>query len=338
MLDSCKSMLADVFMNSARVPNRPSRGWVFPALAGLAAFGLITLPSLAPIALSQTTQAPPRGYRIVVGDVLQVDVVGRSDISGQYPVNKDGDITLLVLGGVTAAGRTTTELGTDISRRISLISRDIPQVTVSVVQAYRRKNFVLGAVILPGSFMFSKSPTVWEAISEAGGPSDDADLSRVEIVSETQVAPTIIDLASAVQAGNLSTLPLLRPGDTVRVPRRLGVRGGPGDFVFVFGAVGAQGSQPLSDAPDLVRALIRSGPAADANFSEVEIVRKSGLRVVSMKVNLSDYLEKANVVGNPELQSGDTIYLTRKVGLGIWRIGGVLLGVLTSIAVLKNNL
>jgi polysaccharide biosynthesis/export protein len=323
-------------MNSTRRFNRPSRDWAVLALAGLAVLAIALLPA---VALPQTAPpAPtPRGYRIAAGDVLQVDVVGRTDISGQYPVNKDGDVTLPILGTVPATGRTTNELGIDISRRISLISRDIPQVTVSVVQAYRRKNFVLGAVILPGSFMFSKAPNVWEAISEAGGPTDEADLSRVEVVSEMQATPTIVDLASAVQAGNLESLPVLKPGDTVRVPRRLGQRGGPGDFVFVFGAVGVQGSQPLSEAPDLLRALIRSGPAADANFSDVEIVRKSGPRVVSMKVNLDDYLEKATLGGNPELQTGDTIYLARNKNLSPWRIAGIALGVLTSIAVLTNN-
>jgi len=342
MLDSCKSMLEDTFMKSARGTNRPGRGRALLAFAGRAAFALVILASFSAVAFSQTSapaQSPtPRGYRIVVGDVLQVEVVGRTDISGQYPVNKEGEVFFPVLGSVPAAGRTTNELGTDISRRISLISRDIPQVTVSVVQSFRRKNFVLGAVILPGSFMFAKAPTVWEAISEAGGPADDAELSRVEIVSEAQVAPTIIDVAAAVQAGNIESLPVLRPGDTVRVPRRQGIRGGPGDFVFVFGAVGAQGPQPLSETPDLIRALIRSGPAADADFSSVEIVRKNGQRVTSMKVSLKDYMANASLMGNPELQSGDTIYLTRKTPLGIWRIGGIALGVLTSIAVLTNNL
>lgn len=298
---------------------------------------VLALSGFAAGALSQTAQTP-RGYRIVASDVLQVDVVGKSDISGQYTVNKDGDITLPALGTVNAAGRTTTELGTDISRRISLVSRDIPQVSVTVVQAYRRKNYILGAVLLPGSFTFAKSPTVWEAISEAGGPADDADLSRVEVVSESQVAPTILDLATTLQGGDLGSLPRLRPGDTVRVPRREGVRGAAGDVVYVFGAVGTQGPQPLGETSDLLRAVIKSGPAGDANLQDVEIVRRSGIRVVSMRVNLRDYVGKASLLGNPELQSGDTIYLKRKdPTVGIWRIAGIALGLATSITIVVHN-
>lgn len=320
-----------------RVSDRRSGGGRLLALLMRGAMGVFVLSLFPAGALAQTPSAP-RGYRVVVGDVLQVDVVGRADISGQFLVDKEGTITLPVLGTVTAAGRTTTELGTDISRRVSLISRDIPQVTVSVLQAFRRKNFVLGAVLLPGSYSFSRPPTVWEAISEGGGPTEDADLSAVQVISESQVKPAIVDLAAAVQAGDLASLPRLRPGDTVRVPRRQGDRGAPGDLVYVFGAVGAQGALPLSEASDLVRALIRSGPAIDANLSQVEIVRRSGPRIVSMKINMKNYLGKASLVGNPQLQSGDTIYLPRKEdSIGVFRIAGIAIGLATSIVILTNS-
>ncbi len=337
MVDSCKSMYLDVLMKSDRVPS-PFQGWgKFLGLLRAPAFGILLLSGLAADARSET---PPssRGYRIVAGDVLQVDIVGRNDISGQYTVDKEGGINLPSLGYVSADGRTTTELGTDISRRVSLISRDIPQVTVTVLQAYRRKNFVLGAVLLPGSYSFSKSPTVWEAISAAGGASDDADLSAVQIFSESQITPTIVDLGVAVRTGDLSTLPRLKPGETVRVPRGSSVKGTPSDVVYVFGAVGAQGSQPLSESSDLVRALIRSAPAIDANLERVEIVRRSGQRVVSMRVNMSDYLGDASLAGNPLLQAGDTVYLPRRSGgRDYLRVMGVLLGIATSIAILTHN-
>lgn len=279
------------------------------------------------------------GYRIVAGDVLQVDVVGRGDISGQFAVNKDGDITLPVVGAVNAVGRTTGELGNDVSRRISLVSRDIPQVTITVVSAYSRKHYILGAVLLPGGFSFSKAPTVWEAISEAGGPSEDADLGSVQIISEAAITPTIVDVATAVRSGDLGSLQRLRPGDTVRVPHLAGAKGGFADVVYVFGAVGTQGSQPLGDTSDLARILIQSGPMADANLSGVEIVRKGGAQVVSMKVNMRHYLDRARLPGNPVLQSGDLVYVSHKeASPNYLRIMGVVIGFAASVAILANNL
>jgi protein involved in polysaccharide export with SLBB domain len=302
------------------------------------ASGLLLLSALAPAAFSQTSTTSPT-YRVNVGDVLQVEVAGRSDISGQFTVSRDGEVKLPLVGSVPAAGRTIGELGADISRRISLISRDIRQVSVSVLQAYIPKIFVLGAVLLPGPYSFAQPPTVWEAIAEAGGPAEDANLSAVEIISEAQVAPTIVDVA-AVPSDKVGSLPRLRPGDTVRVPRGTGAPGSQEGLIYVFGAVGSQGPQPLKDAPDLVRAIINSNPSADANLKAVQIVRRNGPRVLSMKVNVNDYLGRAIVGGNPELRSGDTVYLSRKPGsafVRVFSVVGSLLGVAASIVVLTQQ-
>ncbi|HET9251410.1 MAG TPA: polysaccharide biosynthesis/export family protein [Candidatus Eisenbacteria bacterium] len=301
---------------------------------------LALLSVSASVARSQTPSGSP-AYRIQPGDVLAVEVTGRNDISGQFTVTKEGQVNLPILGAIRAQGRTTGEIGTDISRRVSITSREIVQVSVTVLQQYRRKNFVLGAVLLPGTFTFADAPTVWEAISEAGGPAEDADLTQVQIISETNPVPQVIDLESSVRSGALQSMPRLQPGETVRVPRK--PRGAAGlvstDVVYVFGAVTAQGAQPLQESSDLVRAVIRSAPSPEADFRKVEIVRKSGTRVVSMRVNMKEYFGEGQIAGNPALESGDTVYLPRKtdplLGKGL-RALGVMLGLLASIEILTD--
>jgi len=324
-------------MNDSRVADPFRMGMTLRMILRASVLGALVLVLMAPAARAQAPTGSP-GYRIASGDVLAVEVSGRSDLSGQFTVNKDGQINLPILGTIRASGRTTNELGTDISRRVSITSREIVQVSVSVLQQYRRKNFVLGAVLLPGTFTFNQAPTVWEAISEAGGPAEDADLSQVQIISESSMVPTIIDLASSVRSGALQSLPLLQPGETVRVPRS--PRGGiTSDIVYVFGAVGAQGAQPLSESSDLVRAVIRSGPAPDADYGKVEIVRKTGTRVVSIRVNMRNYFGEGQVAGNPALENGDTVFLPRKsdalLSKGL-RSLGIALGLLASLSILTD--
>lgn len=253
-------------------------------------------------------------YSIGLGDVLHVQVAGRADLSGKYTVGPDGQIALPLVGAVTARGRATRDLSIDLSRRYSLFDRDITQVTVSIAEVQSRIVFVLGAVLRPGKYSFSQEPSVWDAIGEAGGPADDALLSYVEIIPGAEGdgrRPSVVDVANAVRLGQLSTLPRLKPGDTVRVPR--GVPGAPLSYtVSVFGAVAVQGIIPLEQAQDLISALIRSGgPTADANLSRIEIIRKSGPRVVSLKVSVENYLAKASTPGNPPLVAGDTVYVPR---------------------------
>ena len=322
-------------MNDSRSADLIRMGMTLRMLLRAGLLGVLFLFVLAPDARSQGASGSP-GYRIATGDVLAIEVAGRSDLTGQFTVSKEGQINLPILGSIRAIGRTTNEVATDISRRVSITSREIVQVSVSVLQQYRRKNFVLGAVLLPGTFTFSQAPTVWEAISEAGGPSEDADLSQVQIISESSMTPTIIDLATSVRTG--ASLPVLQPGETVRVPRR--PRGGvTSDVVYVFGAVGLQGPQPLQESIDLVRAVIRSGPAPDADYGKVEIVRRAGTRVVSLRVNMKDYFGEGQIAGNPDLENGDTVFLPRKsdalLSKGVRTIG-VALGLLASLAILTD--
>ena len=273
------------------------------------------------------------------GDILRVDVEGRSDVSGDFSVDKNGSITLPSVGRVAAAGRTTTEIGTDIARRMSLVSSKIFQVTVTIAQVASRRNYVLGAVLLPGMYVFRELPTVWEAITEAGGPTDDADLRLVEILSDSQPQPTVVDVTAAT-AGDLGKLPRLRPGDTVRVPRKGATMIGGEDVIYVFGAVGFQGPLPLNLTPDLVSAFIRSGPSPEADFENIEIVRKNGPQIVRLKISMDEYFERGDIVGNPMLQSGDTIHFKRQkpafTPLRAVAAVGTVIGLVTSILVLAR--
>jgi polysaccharide export outer membrane protein len=276
-------------------------------LGGIAA-GLLVLLLCASAGHAQDAGTTGRAS---AGDVLKVDVEGRADITGSYTIDKNGDLMLPVLGRVAAAGRTTSDLGTDIARRMSLISNKITQVSVLIMQSASRRNYVLGAVLLPGMYVFREPPTVWEAIAEAGGPAEDADLSVVEVFSESQPKPTIVDVTSAA-TGDLSKLPRLRAGDTVRVPRRgRAAVGGQAEVVYVFGAVGTQGPVTLAAAPDLVSAFIRTGPSPEVDYKRVEIVRRTGPRIVRMSIHMDEYFERGDISGNPSLEAGDTIRFRR---------------------------
>lgn len=320
---------------------------------GLATMLVAALVCLAGPVLAQTAPSKstaPGSYRIGEGDLLQVEVSGRSDLSGQYTVGLDGTFVIPVIGSVKATGRTTDEIATDLSRRISLVQREIPQVTVSVLEYRSRKIFVLGSVLLPGSYSFAENPSVWDAIAEAGGPTEDADLTAVEVIpgdlsGDRQTFK--VDVAGAIKAGKLDTLDKLRPGDTVRVPR-VGAGGStaaggatPSDVFYIFGAVTAQGSHPMTDVPDLATAVIRSAPTPDANLKKVQVVRRSGARVMQMTVNLSDYLGQARLSGNPPLLSGDTVYVPRSgKGPGVLAAIGwisTVVGLTTSIAILARG-
>ncbi len=271
-----------------------------------------------PASSSRGGTAPASNYRIGAGDVLSVEVIGRRDLSTQYTVGPDGVLFMPLTGGVTAAGRTVTELSAELARRLSLYDRDITQVNVSVSEFRSQKIFVLGSVLKPGKYSFAQLPTVWDAIGEAGGPTEDAELSAVEVIPSDQTggrATQTVDVASAIREGRAQNLERLKPGDTVRVPKGLpgSTLNGAPSSVFLFGAVLRPGPVPMDRQIDLMSAIAQGGgPTPDANLKAVQIVRRNGSRSVHMKVNLSSYIDKANVAGNPPLMAGDTVILPRQ--------------------------
>src|SRR6266550_1877232 len=190
-------------------------------------------------------------YRVGAGDLLNIEVVGRKDLSAQYSVGQDGVLFMPLTGGVPAEGKTANELSAELARRLSLYDRDITQVNVSVAEFRSRKIFVLGAVLHPGRISFAQLPNVWDAISEAGGPTEDANLSAVEIIPSDQTAgrsTQTVDVAAAIREGRVRNLERLRAGDTVRVPKGLAgsTPGATSNSVFMFGAITRPGPIPVS--------------------------------------------------------------------------------------------
>lgn len=115
-------------------------------------------------------------YRIVPGDKLLLDFGRRTDgvaDSREAIVRPDGRITVFPAGDVIAAGLTPMELQRNI---VALLSADLrlPRVVVNVTEVAGNVVHVLGRVQRPGSFPAGPFVTVMQAITAAGGLSDDA--------------------------------------------------------------------------------------------------------------------------------------------------------------------
>lgn len=326
-----KTLVGHVPLRGCRVPGRSALGLLL--LGFLCAALQLGVPR-------QGAAAEPRPDQIEAGDVIRVEVSGRQDLSGQFVVSPAGTVTLPIIGVVNAAGRTTREMELDLSRRISLFQREIAQVKVSIAESKRRRIFVLGSVLLPGAYAFDALPNVWEAIASAGGPAQDAQLSAVEVipgdVSGGEKA-AVVDVAAAIRDNKMETLPVLKTGDTVRVPSLRAVSAG-GNDVYVFGTVARQGPLPLEQAGDLLSALMHSGGAMPgSDLKRVEIVRKQGNRLMHLTVNMQDYAQKSDISGNPPLLPGDVVYLRRESPGGgpiltVIRTIGPVLGLITAVA------
>lgn len=120
-------------------------------------------------------------YRLGPLDSVSVQVFQEPELSTQAPIQVDasGDISLPLVGLVTAAGKTGSELSSEIAAKLGERYLVDPQVTVAVVSSVSQKVTVQGEVTEPGVYDIKGPTTLLEALSLAKGETRVAALDQV---------------------------------------------------------------------------------------------------------------------------------------------------------------
>jgi len=108
-------------------------------------------------------------YRIGPQDVLDINVFQVADLTKTVQVDTGGKILLPLVGQVTAAGRTPSQLSDDLKAALSKTYMRDPQVVVSVKEASSQKVTVDGAVMQPGIYALQGPTTLIQAVALARG-------------------------------------------------------------------------------------------------------------------------------------------------------------------------
>ena len=262
---------------------------------------------------SSTASEAKTEYRLSPEDVIDVRVWGRPDLSGLIKVEFSGRVQLPLLGRIDADGRTTADLGRELTERYQLLDPSVPDVAVSVSQYNSQSVTVVGEVRNPGRQEFREIPDLWAVILAAGGATPSADLSQVEIIHKDpkkgEPRSATVDLSQGVENTEVESIPEIRPKDTIRVPSLDGAV--TGDKFHVLGAVRAPGSYRITNArsaPTVVEAMaISGGPLAGADLSHVHLTRATAEGAVSYRLDLESYLYEARPMADMEIRPGDTV-------------------------------
>lgn len=127
--------------------------------------------------------AAPDDYRIGPQDLLKLDVFGVEALSRRsVRVNASGRISLPLIGAVQAGGLTAEQLAADIAARLAQDYLQNPQVTIFIEEFTSQRITVAGAVKTPGIFPLKGRTTLMQAVAQAGGPNNVANLSTVKIL------------------------------------------------------------------------------------------------------------------------------------------------------------
>lgn len=177
-----------------------------------------TVSQLAPPSAGPVDTILP-DYRIGPLDKLSVAVFQNQDLSQpNVQVDASGQVLLPLIGVVTAAGKTTTELSSEIAAKLGECCLQHPKVAVLVTEALSQQITVTGAVKNSGVYVLRGPTTLLKAVTMAGGPdSATANTKKVAIYRTVkgERVGALFDL-TAIRSGRADD-PEIYGGDTVIV-------------------------------------------------------------------------------------------------------------------------
>ena len=124
-------------------------------------------------------------YRIGAQDLLGISVFGVTELNKDVRVNSNGQISLPLIGGVMAGGRTIPELEADLAKKYSDGYLQKPQVSVFVKEFTSQRVTLEGAIVKPGIYPITGKTSLLQAIALAGGVDDKtADLGGIVLMRQ----------------------------------------------------------------------------------------------------------------------------------------------------------
>jgi protein involved in polysaccharide export with SLBB domain len=227
-------------------------------------------------------------YPLLPGDQIEVRLLEPAEFAFTFTetlLPPDGEFELLRSGtegkdgrgrrSVKAKGKTVTELKDEIARIYKEVRFEtLPFIQVTLLQAAKRVVYLQGAVetetgvleLPPGGRM-----TLFRAIHAAGGPTEDADLSRVRIsrrdpATGTEVSLPIYNLQEMEDTATYDRDPPLEPNDRISVPK-LG-------RVWISGEVNEPGPKLCKRKMTLLKLVAEAGGFKQfAKLGQVLVIR-----------------------------------------------------------------
>jgi len=181
---------------------------LFGVVTNLPSNALAQAQSAAPAATAESA-ASASSYVLGPNDRIRLKVYGEADITGEYEIDSNGQVSIPLAGHIGAAGLTTKQLERSITSALAKgIVRD-PRVNVEV--ALYRPYYILGEVKKGGEYPYRLGLTVMDAVASAGGFTYRANENKVFLRRSGASAEEVYALDAPI---------LVFPGDNIRVPER----------------------------------------------------------------------------------------------------------------------
>ena len=286
-------------------------------LRKISAYLLTVMCVLCAVVVCAQDDDANKNYVIGSEDALDIKVWDHDDLSRTVTISADGYFSFPLIGRIKAGGLTVRSLETKIAQ---LLDKDYivnPQVTITVADFKSQKVFILGEVKSPGAYYLSKTDTLLEVMSKAGGVTPNAGreiiIARPKQGAASLQQPASLDSKNsqlqhvnlqALLAGDVQKNVAVQDNDTIYVPKA--------SQFSVFGEVQKPGSYALESETSILEAIsIAGGPTSNADTQKLELLRKEDGAQRKMILNIKNLLEAKTNDEEFLIQDGDVIYQPR---------------------------
>ena len=153
--------------------------WRFKMKKIISIILVLTIGLFMSSVVSASSKTEVHDYLLGAGDHIQILVFNEPDLSMKVIIDSSGNIIYPLIGKLQLAGKTPNQVAIDIRNRLKDGYINHPMVTVSMLEF--RPVYVSGEVKTPGSYEYQPGLTVEKIIAVAGGFTDRADRSDIDL-------------------------------------------------------------------------------------------------------------------------------------------------------------
>lgn len=245
-------------------------------------------------------------YKIGTDDVLHVIVWDNKDLEQTVIVRPDGKISFPLAGEIQAQNLTVPQLTEILTQRLSTAVKN-PNVSVMVKEIRSFRVHFVGRIAKPGVYPIKAGTPLLQALTLAGGTSENADLPGAYIIRGEKTIP--IDLRKLIQEGDLSKNIRMEREDTIVVPE-IALGSNPQEIldrrIYVLGKVAKPGVYTLKQDVPILHALFLAGGVADTgDLASAFVIRGKD----KIPVDLWKLIQKGDLSQNIMIKHEDTVVI-----------------------------
>lgn len=235
-------------------------------------------------------------------------------------VDRHGFIFLPSQGNIKISGHTTKQISDILTNNLPKYLSKSDRASVNLIEK-RHYVQILGNVSAPGWYNIPESANIQTILSQAGGASENADLSKVSIsrIEDGKHQKITANIQQYLLKGDPLILPPLHENDTVFVPLFDTVADTGGSArdtskIRIFGAVNNPGIYPAPEGMSFLDLLINAhGETVSADLTNIKIIRADGGKETFNMQALLDADGSVESSAFPIIKGGDIVHIPRKI-------------------------